>query len=172
MNPIHQRVGNLASIPTSRAHGFTIIEVVLVLAIAGLIFIVVFLALPALQRGQRDTQRKQDIGRFMSQITAYQTNNGGNLPSSYAVTSNFVTGYLTNNQTFTDPSTGSTYNITTPVPTATAAAPTVGQLFVYISANCVGTNTSGVAPLATTNNRVVAVVVFQEQGGLTCRTNQ
>ena len=32
------------------AKGFTIIEVALVLAIAGLIFLVVFLALPALQR--------------------------------------------------------------------------------------------------------------------------
>lgn len=41
--------------------GFTIIEVVLVLAIAGLIFLMVFLALPALQRSQRDTQRKQDV---------------------------------------------------------------------------------------------------------------
>lgn len=39
--------------------GFTIIEVVLVLAIAGLIFLAVFLALPALQRNQRDTQRKK-----------------------------------------------------------------------------------------------------------------
>ena len=35
--------------------GFTIIEVVLVLAIAGLIFLMVFVALPALQRGQRDS---------------------------------------------------------------------------------------------------------------------
>lgn len=41
--------------------GFTIIEVVLVLAIAGLIFLMVFLALPVLQRSQRDTQRKQDV---------------------------------------------------------------------------------------------------------------
>ena len=37
--------------------GFTIIEVVLVLAIAGLIFLMVFIALPALQRTQRNTQR-------------------------------------------------------------------------------------------------------------------
>ena len=43
--------------------GFTIIEVVLVLAIAGLIFLMVFLALPALQRSQRDTQRKNDMAR-------------------------------------------------------------------------------------------------------------
>ena len=34
--------------------GFTIIEVVLVLAIAGLIFLMVFIALPALQRSQRN----------------------------------------------------------------------------------------------------------------------
>ena len=44
--------------------GFTIIEVVLVLAIAGLIFLMVFLALPALQRSQRDTQRKNDMARL------------------------------------------------------------------------------------------------------------
>ncbi|MBS7346174.1 MAG: type II secretion system protein, partial [Candidatus Sacchiramonaceae bacterium] len=41
-----------------KKYGFTIIEVVLVLAIAGLIFLVVFIALPALQRNQRDTQRE------------------------------------------------------------------------------------------------------------------
>jgi prepilin-type N-terminal cleavage/methylation domain-containing protein len=172
MTLIHQRVGNLVSIPVSRPHGFTIIEVVLVLAVAALIFVVVFAALPALQRSQRDTQRKQDIGRFMSQLTTYQTNNGSNMPSSYAAGSNFVTNYLTNNQSFKDPSTGSDYVITTPTPTPTAATPTSGQLFVYISANCVGTNSSGVAALATTNNKVVAVVVFQEQGGVACRSNQ
>ena len=44
---------------SSQAGGFTIIEVVLVLAIAGLIFLMVFVALPALQRSQRDTQRKK-----------------------------------------------------------------------------------------------------------------
>ena len=41
--------------------GFTIIEVVLVLAIAGLIFLMVFVALPQLQSSQRDTQRRQDM---------------------------------------------------------------------------------------------------------------
>ena len=43
--------------------GFTIIEVVLVLGIAGLIFLMVFIALPALQRNRRDTQRTSDISR-------------------------------------------------------------------------------------------------------------
>ena len=57
--------------------GFTIIEVVLVLAIAGLIFLMVFIALPALQRSQRDTQRRNDMARVATAITQYQANNNG-----------------------------------------------------------------------------------------------
>ena len=64
--------------------GFTIIEVVLVLAIAGLIFMMVFLALPALQRSQRDTQRRDDMARFAAQIAQYQTNNRGTVPDNSA----------------------------------------------------------------------------------------
>ena len=44
-----------------RNQGFTIIEVMIVLAIAGLIMLIVFLAVPALQRNQRNTARKQDV---------------------------------------------------------------------------------------------------------------
>ncbi len=64
--------------------GFTIIEVVLVLAIAGLIFLMVFVALPALQGSQRDTQRRQDMSRVSNALVQYQTNNStksNNLPA-------------------------------------------------------------------------------------------
>lgn len=61
--------------------GFTIIEVVLVLAIAGLIFLMVFLALPALQRSQKDSQRQRDVGNVTAQIQKYQQNNNGRLPA-------------------------------------------------------------------------------------------
>ena len=57
--------------------GFTIIEVVLVLAIAGLIFLMVFLALPALQRAQRDTQRKQDVAMVVTALHNWKANNKG-----------------------------------------------------------------------------------------------
>ena len=60
--------------------GFTIIEVVLVLAVAGLIFIMVFVALPALQRSQRDNARRDDIMKFISEVKNYQTSNRGSLP--------------------------------------------------------------------------------------------
>ena len=58
--------------------GFTIIEVVLVLAIAGLIFLMIFLALPSLQRSQRDTQRKNDMGRLKAAYQNYKSANRGN----------------------------------------------------------------------------------------------
>ena len=57
--------------------GFTIIEVVLVLAIAGLIFLMVFLALPALQRSQRDTQRKNDVAMVVTTLHNWKANNKG-----------------------------------------------------------------------------------------------
>lgn len=61
--------------------GFTIIEVVLVLAIAALIFLMVFIALPALQRNQRDTARKTVLGKVSSAVTTYQSNKRGAQPT-------------------------------------------------------------------------------------------
>ena len=79
---------------TNTMKGFTIIEVVLVLAIAGLIFLMVFIALPALQRSQRDTQRRDDMSRFMSSIQNYQSNNNGKVPTTNAEMLIFLRKYL------------------------------------------------------------------------------
>jgi len=85
--------------------GFTIIEVVLVLAIAALIFLMVFIALPALQRGQRDSQRKNDLSRVQTAIQNYQSNNRNKLPDDASLTSgSFITSYLTvGGDSFSDP---------------------------------------------------------------------
>ena len=72
--------------------GFTIIEVVLVLAIAGLIFLMVFIALPSLQRAQRDTERRNAIGRMAAQIQQYQTNNNGRLPKNGSIAAQVPAG--------------------------------------------------------------------------------
>ena len=69
--------------------GFTIIEVALVLAIAGLIFLVVFLALPALQRSQRDSARKQDVARVVTALQQYEAD-GGDLADLYKANPAFV----------------------------------------------------------------------------------
>jgi len=63
-----------------KREGFTIIETMIVLAVAGLIMLIVFLAVPALQRSSRNTQRKNDAGNIVTAITTYTTNNNGSLP--------------------------------------------------------------------------------------------
>lgn len=61
--------------------GFTFIEVALVLAIAGLIFAMAFVALPSLMASQRDADRKAKVMEFVSDVKTYQTNNSrGALP--------------------------------------------------------------------------------------------
>ena len=64
----------------SKSEGFTIIEVMIVLAIAGLILLIVFLAVPALQRNTRNTQRKNDASRLGAAASNYVSNQNGSLP--------------------------------------------------------------------------------------------
>ena len=97
--------------------GFTIIEVVLVLAIAGLIFLMVFIALPALQRSQRDAQRKNDMSRLADAINRWVINNAratdgsGRLKLPYDSYDTILNGYLKADQgEFSDPD-GSEYLI-------------------------------------------------------------
>jgi prepilin-type N-terminal cleavage/methylation domain-containing protein len=62
--------------------GFTIVEVMIVLAIAGLILLIVFEAIPTLQRQSRNNQRKQDISTILAAVARYQLENSGNFPLS------------------------------------------------------------------------------------------
>lgn len=78
---------------TQKRNGFTIIEVVLVLAIAGIIFLMVFVALPSLQRTQRDTQRKNNLSLIEVQLGQYITSNRGAIPKGDQVRK-FVEGWL------------------------------------------------------------------------------
>ena len=57
--------------------GFTIIEVLIVLAIAGLIMVVVFLAVPGLQRSQRNTQQRTEANNLLAAAQEIQGNKGG-----------------------------------------------------------------------------------------------
>ncbi len=60
----------------NKRQAFTIIEVIMVLAIAGLIFMVVFAAIPRLQASRRDSQRRDDGRNMYALVLEYQTNNG------------------------------------------------------------------------------------------------
>ncbi|MGF7228515.1 MAG: type II secretion system protein [Candidatus Saccharibacteria bacterium] len=78
----------MSNIKNRKEGGFTIIEVLIVLAIAGLIMLIVFLAVPALQRNSRNTQRKNDVSNLLGAMSEYANNNGGSLPGAVTVTGN------------------------------------------------------------------------------------
>jgi type IV pilus assembly protein PilA len=74
--------------------GFTIIEVLIVLVIAGLIMLIVFLAVPALQRNSRNTQRKNDVAGLLGAVSEYSNNRNGQMPTTVAnITNNAKVGY-------------------------------------------------------------------------------
>lgn len=102
--------------PYKQQRGFTIIEVVLVLAIAGLIFLMVFVALPSLQKGQRDAQRKTDLSRVQVQMQDYLNSTKGAAPTSDTALKKFIENYLdgpansfTAGDKFKNPKTGDPY---------------------------------------------------------------
>ncbi len=178
----------------SRKQGFTIIEVVLVLAIAGLIFLMVFIALPALQRGQRDTQRRDDMARFLSQLNQYQANNNGKTPvdktsnkPTPAAYTKFVAEYLalgelgTDGKTinnpkdkFEDPSTGEIYTISGVTPCGSGTDCTnksssdgeMGHIYVYTNATCEGED-----PKYVQGDRKIAITLKLEGAGVYCGHN-
>ena len=144
--------------------GFTIIEVVLVLAIAALIFLMVFIALPALQRNQRDTQRRSDVGRFASQVQQYSTNNNGAIPSQAQLTT-FLNNYLKANAgEFKDPKSGNAYAVRYQTGSPTAD----GSIFYAAGAKCNGESIA----LDASNPRVGAIAVKLEGSGVFCQTTK
>ncbi|MDB5166894.1 MAG: hypothetical protein JWN26_39 [Candidatus Saccharibacteria bacterium] len=162
--------------------GFTIIEVVLVLAIAGLIFLMVFIALPALQRSQRDSARKSEVGTVASAITSYQSNNRGSAPSALQIGQ-----YITGNSSAVLAS-GSTITVRTTAfgaaKTLTAdltAAPSVDdvlqsdEILVYFGYQCDPSATAAPGSLIRGTTRQSAIAVGLESGPSTgsvyCQTN-
>lgn len=57
--------------------GFTIIEILIVLAIGALIILAVLLAVPALQKSQKNNQRKAEASRVATAVTGYLSDSGG-----------------------------------------------------------------------------------------------
>lgn len=179
---------------TKSKRGFTIIEVVLVLAIAGLIFLMVFIALPALQRSQRNTQRRDDYSMLVTAVNSYMASNNGKLSNlikdgkaTVLKNSRWV------NSSGEDPN-GNPYEVTAytfslwdnagkPVPSenikedGTNAARSDGttsttgsQVFIVIKGNCSGVDANGdPQPASDTASRAFAVYGYLEGGSVFCQ---
>lgn len=144
--------------------GFTIIEVALVLAIGALIFLVVFLAVPALQRNQRNDARKRDISSVVDAVASYVGNNPGkSIPTTdaYSVgasTKKDLGAYLDTLSSNTDMVT--VKSATTSVPTDWGDDARPNKIYVFNGTKCGSSDT-----LAKGSSRSVAVIGAVETAG-------
>lgn len=136
--------------------GFTIIEVLIVLAIAGLILLIVFLAVPALQRNSRNTQYKNAAAAVLTAVNEYAANNNGAMPGYTNIAANgdisVGPGPTAAGATVVGKTQGGyTSIVSVAVPTAT------GSFNVAVNRKCAGT-----ALNTATFNRAIAVQYLVE----------
>jgi prepilin-type N-terminal cleavage/methylation domain-containing protein len=128
-----------------REQGFTIIEVMIVLAIAAVILLIVLLAVPALQRNSRNTQRNNDAAQMAAAINTCLTNQNGLTTACQAQGVNSVDIDLTKLGQLT----------TAPTYSATGAMGTTTQAHWTFAYHCVGN-----VPTSGASSRSV-IVTFQ-----------
>lgn len=127
----------------SKSKGFTIIEVMIVLAIAGLIILIVLLAVPALQRNGRNTSLKNDAANVAAGVNEFKSNNDGQAPTAISTTQ--VTGAAGTASATIKLSGGASVTATN--------APTTGNVGYVLGSACPG---------STGNSRSVAVYYTPE----------
>lgn len=131
-----------------RTEGFTIIEVLIVLAIAGLIMLIVFLAVPALQRNSRNNARNNDASRISAAATECLSNRN-NVATSCMSDAALNTG---DRAQLIDPVTFAGFNVGS-----------VSRANVWYGVKCNADNSAPTATNATT--RDFAVLYQLEVGG-------
>jgi prepilin-type N-terminal cleavage/methylation domain-containing protein len=154
-----------------RQSGFTIIEVLIVLAIAGLILLVVFLAVPGLQRNAHNTTAKNDVATVLGAMNEYVNNNSGTLPLAASGSGGTVSVGATATCTTAGANCATAkvgyydaanISITNAVP---ATAPAVGSLVVVLKATCSG----NVPTVSATSARSYAAYYTLEGGAVQCQ---
>jgi len=165
--------------------GFTIIEVMIVLAIAGLIMAIVFVAVPQLQRNQRDNARQDIANRLKAELETYAGNNQGTYPFAAVAVSpgvqcntqavvagtkncgDWFTRYI-NGATpvkITDPGTGANTRI---FYYSNVVQPTwqVGDAFIVVGHKCSGEQVAqGVAATGVATSKQYAILISLDRSG-------
>jgi len=135
--------------------GFTIVEVLIVLAIAGAILAAILVAVPALQRNSRNTQVKQAATALAAGAQESESVNNGTAPT--AIT---ASGAWTNSTSTTTTVSGSVKIATAGTIPSSISADTVYPVF---GALCSG-NTATATGASSSN---IAIVYAVEAGTLT-----
>ena len=136
--------------------GFTIIEVLIVLAIAGLILLIVFMAVPALQRNSRNTQRNNDAASLGGAVNECVSAKNGLISACDSVAEMQGVGLDTNKL-------GQLTTVT--VAASSPAMPAAGQMnnaSIGFASKC---NASGDAVVAAGNRSAVVLYRLESTGG-------
>jgi prepilin-type N-terminal cleavage/methylation domain-containing protein len=141
--------------------GFTIIEVLIVLAIAGLILLIVFLAVPALQRNSRNTSIKNDVQNVLGGVSEYAGANNGALPTSVASDTAGNVNFTGGSATSIRIQGSTTVTTVSSVPTIGTGGIQPGEVRVMLRQKCNGNNA------VTANNRAVAAFYVVETSNST-----
>jgi prepilin-type N-terminal cleavage/methylation domain-containing protein len=83
------------SVKNNNQKGFTLIELVIVLAIGALIIAGVLIAVSGAQKSRRDTTRKNDQDRIAANLEQFASNHGGDYPTTGALPASVI-GSITN----------------------------------------------------------------------------
>lgn len=149
----------------SDQQGFTIIEVLIVLAIAGLILLVVLLAVPALNRNSRNTTMKNDVQSVLSGFSDFAGANDGTLPATVTkVVGEPVVKYEkpTKNTTEIKIQGNTAVNTATVAAAGTVALTDTGKIEVRIGGKCDAATTTGTTGGWVASSRAVAAFYLLE----------
>jgi hypothetical protein len=150
----------------------------IVLAIAGLILMIVFLAVPTLERNSRNDLRKQDIALMLQAVSHYELVDSGNFPSPCGPSPTYVhycdyTVSNSNNEFLRYDASGLRYyvpaditliNQTSSAPAASVPAETnADKVKIYNYEQC-NPSTNGGTDVGAGYNTVIALYALEESG--------
>lgn len=136
-----------------KSEGFTIVETLIVLAIVGVMMLVVFLAVPALQRNSRNTGIKNDVQNLLAGVSEFQSNNNGSMPTGASGTGSITITDGTNNQTT---SLRGATQVTSGTTAPGTGVPTAGNIYLRIGTRC---------DLTASSRAVAAYYLIETSGG-------
>ena len=114
--------------------GFTLVELIIVIAIGGMIVTLAFLGIRQAQRDKLDDARKSDANHYLLAAKQWASENNGFLPASQADADGVTTTYITaGGATFNDPD-GTAWNVTYAIGTPGSSQ----DMFVHNAAVCNG----------------------------------
>ncbi len=139
--------------------GFTIIEVLIVLAIAGLIMLVVFLAVPALNRNSHNTQYKTEASNLLGAYQEVSNNNGG------AALTASANGVGDAGSVKTAANTKTLSNVTIIAQTNAVQTPALGAGIFVLKAKCTSASSNTPNTTNATDRNVAFIYAIEAPGG-------